>query len=174
VSPALSRAAEEHREAVAACAGDIRRIEACDWNCARVPGKWTPAQIAEHLAIAYDPLLSELSGGSGFRVVVPFWQRAVIRWTILPRIVRGRFPPNAPAPREVRPAGVSPDPETAAKKLTDRAGSFLEALARAAESGRVRLTHAYFGRLSGFQALKLLTTHLHHHRRQLPCDIVSP
>ena len=58
-------------------------------------GKWTPAQIVQHLILGYEAGLRELDGGVGLTVVVPWWKRIALRWTILPRILAGRFPAGA-------------------------------------------------------------------------------
>jgi hypothetical protein len=163
-----AQAADEHRGAVDACAAAIRSVAGADWERARDPRKWTPAQIAEHLAVSYDPLISELDGGSGFRIVVPWWKRRILRWKFLAPILAGTFPSGVPAPREVRPATTAPSPEEGARKLKDRAGVFLDRLERARQSGRASLTHPYMGRLSEVEALRFLTSHAHHHCRQLP------
>ncbi len=165
---ALARAAAEHRQAIAECAATIRAVARADWD--RRPGerKWSPAEIAEHLAITYEPPLSELAGGPGYRVVVPWWKRRLLRWTVLPRIRRGRFPSDVPAPRESRPAAGSADPELAARRLAEQAEKFLERLEVSCRERPVRLTHAYLGKLAARDALGLLTAHARHHRRQLP------
>ena len=166
-SDAFARAVEAHREAVANCAGTIHGVDRAIWTTPASAGKWSPQQIAEHLAIAYDPPLSELSGGPGFALRLSWWKRRLARWRFLPGILRGRFPEGAPAPREIRPAGGSADPEEAALRLSARAGLFERRLSEACAAGPVRLTHAYFGKLDATQILKLLSAHADHHRKQL-------
>ena len=100
---ALARASAEHRRAVADCSSAIRSLEPGQWREPARPGGWTRAEIAEHLAIAYGPPLSELSGGPGFAVRLPWWKWRLLRWKVLPSIRRGGFPKGAPAPREIRP-----------------------------------------------------------------------
>jgi hypothetical protein len=153
---------------VAECAAAIRAVSAEDWNAARETGKWSPAQIAEHLAIAYDPLLSELEGGPGFRRLVPWWKQRLIRWKFLPRILAGTFPRGVPAPKEVRPVATAGSPDDGARKLAERAVVFLDRYAAARSAGRASFTHPYLGRLNGVDALRFLTSHVHHHQRQLP------
>jgi hypothetical protein len=164
----LEGAAREHRETVGACAATIRAVSLADWTAAGAEGKWTPAQIAEHLRIAYDPPLSELAGGAGFAVRLPWWKRRLLRWKALPGILRGGFPTGAPAPREIRPAGQSESPEEAARRLAERSEVFLARLDEAARTRTVRLTHPYFGKLSALETVKLLTSHARHHRAQFP------
>jgi hypothetical protein len=164
---ALARASAEHGQAIADCLSAIRGVETARWNEPARPGGWTRAEIAEHLAIAYGPPLSELDGGAGFAVRLPWWKRRLVRWKALPLIRRGGFPKGAPAPREIRPVATSADPEQAARRLADQAEAFLDRIASASRERRVRLTHAYFGKLSAHDVLTLLTSHAHHHRRQI-------
>ncbi len=137
------------------------------WSRPLAPGRWSPAEIAEHLAIAYDPPLSELSGGPGFVIRVPWWKRRALRWSFLPGILNGGFPAGAPAPREIRPQRAAASPVEASRALCANAERFLSTLAEARTARRVRLTHPYFGRLRPAQTVMLLTSHALHHRRQL-------
>jgi hypothetical protein len=164
---ALARASAEHRRAVADCSSAIRSLEPGQWREPARPGGWTRAEIAEHLAIAYGPPLSELSGGPGFAVRLPWWKWRLLRWKVLPSIRRGGFPKGAPAPREIRPASSSEDPDRAARRLAEQAEVFLQRLEASCRERPVRLTHAYFGKLSAVDVVRLLTSHAHHHRRQL-------
>jgi uncharacterized damage-inducible protein DinB len=165
---AFAEAADEHRRAVAECAAAIRAVSAQGWDAAREAKKWSPAQIAEHLAVAYDPVISEIDGTGGFRMLVPWWKRQILRWKFLGPILAGTFPPGVPAPREVRPISTSKTPEEGARRLTECAELFLDRFAEAHREGRARVTHPYIGRLSGDVALRFLTSHARHHRRQLP------
>jgi hypothetical protein len=118
--------------------------------------------------------------GRGNQLRLTFAEGGLVRWKALPLIRRGGFPKGAPAPREIRPVSTSADPERAARRLADQAEAFLDRIASASRERRVRLTHAYFGKLSAHDVLTLLTSHAHHHRRQISgpaqagCDIVRP
>lgn len=164
----IEEAAEDHRAAVAAA---VRVVEAQDpaaWSLKRAPGKWSPSEIAQHLVISYGPPLAELDGGPGFAVRLPWWQRAALRWTVVPRILGGTFPKGAPAPRESRPAAGAASPAHAAQALREAADLFERRLLEEHAVRRVTLTHAYFGRLSAPQMLKLAAVHVSHHRAQFP------
>ncbi len=165
---AFAQAADEHRRVVDECAAMIREVAGADWASVRDPKKWSPAQIAEHLAVSYDPLLSELEGGAGMRMVVPWWKRRILRWKFLPSILAGTFPRGVPAPREVRPTSTAPTPGAGAQRLTERAGVFVDSFARAHAAGRARVTHPYLGTLEDTVALRFLTSHVRHHEKQLP------
>jgi hypothetical protein len=170
----FARAVAEHREAVAGCVATIRAVGPGDWSRPPAPEKWSPAEISEHLAVAYEVVLSELDGGPGMRIVVPWWQRQALKWVVLPRILRGGFPRRAPVPRELRPRDAAAQPDQAARRLSDRCEAFLDRIARAQAAGPLRITHACSGELSGLQTVKVLTPHANHHRKQFPGPAGAP
>src|SRR5438477_2563415 len=91
----------EHREAVERFMSLARSIAPGRWQIAPERAKWSPAQITEHIALTYEVLLRELSGGSAMAARTNWWQAIVLRTFILSRILKtGRIPSGATAPRE--------------------------------------------------------------------------
>jgi DinB superfamily len=149
-------------------ASAAERVPAEKWLTPRAEGKWSPAELLEHLNLAFDVMLRELSGGPGMQVRTRLWQRILLRLTMVPRILRGRgFPQGARAPKETRPVLTSVDQKTAIAGFRDRAARFEIAAAAAHQAGRVRLTHAYFGKASIKNSALLCARHIQHHRQQL-------
>jgi hypothetical protein len=139
------------------------------------PGKWSPAEITAHVAKAYRVLTVELGGGAGMELRGSKLQRLVLRHTILPRLLSGRpFPPGARAPRETRPTEIIADPVLALTTVVEGAERFTRDLTEKASRQTVRLTHAYFGRLSAREGLELSTMHTRHHAQQLASIRPSP
>jgi hypothetical protein len=164
----LEDVAADHRAAIEEFAQAVETLDRNAWNVARAAGKWTPAEIAQHLILSYGPPMSELGGGAGFAVRLPWWKRTFLRRKVLPKIVFGEeFPKGAPAPREIRPREGASSPESAARLLRENAGEFARRLCEAHAGKPVRLTHSYFGRLTAPQILKLMAVHARHHRAQL-------
>ena len=157
-----------HSEVAAELVSAARRVTSEKWLVPRDEGKWCPAQVVEHLNLAYDVLLRELAGGEGMQIRTKFLRRMLLRWTIMPRLMRGApFPPGVPAPREVRGPVANPDQAAAIASFADRAVKLETEAARAEEKGGVRLTHAYFGKSSVAQGILLCAQHIRHHRKQL-------
>jgi hypothetical protein len=158
----------EHRDSVSGFITVAEAIPAPDWERPLAPGKWTPAQVAEHLRLAYEVIGRELSGHPGLRVRASWWLRLVLRLRVLPTILRdGRIPEGALAPREIRP-GPGPFPrELLLTHLRETAAATEAALAARMDGAGTGITHHVFGRLSPAKALRFLTVHNVHHARQL-------
>ena len=158
-----------HSQAAADVVSTAGRVPAEKWLVSRAEGKWSPAEIVEHLSLAYDVLLRELAGGAGMAIRTSLWQRIVLRLTIMPKLLRGEpFPQGTRSPREIRPATASPDQAAAIASLRDRAARFDAAVSEARRKNpRTRLTHAYFGRSSLDNAVLLCARHMQHHQKQL-------
>jgi hypothetical protein len=158
-----------HRDAADAYLAAASSLSDEAWSSPIAAGKWTPAQITDHLNRAYDVLLSELRGGSGMAVRTRRWQQWLLRFTIVPRLKRGGwFPAGARAPRETRPVDSLADRQSLLERFRLLAGEFEDEIrsSRAADPRR-RVTHAYFGAASLTDGALLCARHLEHHLRQI-------
>lgn len=158
-----------HADAVAQFAAAARGIPASQWQVPLAAGKWSPAEITAHVTEVYVVLRREIVGGAGMRMRGSAFRRWLLRHLVLPRLLAGRsFPPGVRAPAETRPVTAAADQGSAIAGLEQVASQFVTELAHRQAAGPVWLTHAYFGRGSALYALRLVTVHLLHHRRQLP------
>jgi hypothetical protein len=167
---ARDRAAREHRAALAAALAQLARLDEVRWAAPWASGKWTRAEVAEHLALTYEAVLHELETGVAMRPRVGAGMQRLLRWVLLPHILFHRsIPLRARAPRETRPAEAFSAPaRTEATERLRALGERAEArlLAAAADGGRP-VHHPYFGALPPHRALRFLAAHLEHHTRQL-------
>lgn len=164
-----SAAAEEHRAALRGFLEAARGVEEGRWARPLAPGKWSPAQVAEHLALTYEALLREVGGGSPMRLRLSAAHRALLRWLLLPHVLFHRsFPLRAPAVRELRPAdGAHPGRDAVLPRLEALGERFERELDAARRAGGGRVTHPFFGTVPPVKALRFCAVHLEHHRRQL-------
>lgn len=161
-----ARAVREHRAALAALQATLLGLPAHGWLRPPAEGRWSPAEIADHLALVYHVMLAELDGAPPLpRRAGPASTR-ILRWVLLPHILFHRtIPVRVRAPREVQPRGELPGPDETVRALQALADR-LEA--RLASDGGVRITHPYFGSLDAATALRFCAAHMEHHHRQIP------
>lgn len=163
---ALTEGLTDHRRALDAFLARARAVDPANWNLPTREGKWSPAQVAEHLRLTYQVVGGELAGGTGLRIRSSWWLRTLLRFKVLPAILeRGAIPANAGAPRELRPGPGPFDREATLAELT-RLGAAFEATLPSRASATV--THHIFGTLKVPAMLRFATVHLDHHSRQLP------
>lgn len=176
---AWNAATTEHEAAVAEFLVRIADIPAARWQTASAAEKWSPAEEALHVALAYEVGSAAVAGSGGMRLRISPMRAAIYRWTVLPVLLRtGKFPRGAPAPREVRPAGQEAralSRENVAGRLARAAAEAVRAL-RDADSRQPKVTfqHAYFGPLEPLASLRLLSVHTRHHARHLAAGREQP
>lgn len=157
----------EHQRAVRQFLAAARAVPREAWERPARDQQWSPAQIAEHVRLAYAVVAQQLAGGSGLRVRTSWWLRLVLRWRLLPRILgTGTIPAGARAPRELRPGDGPFDREPTLSALEVSARVVEDAIVREWDSSAARMTHHVFGALRAPQALRFVTVHTAHHARQ--------
>ena len=161
-------ATDEHQVALAAYLHSAGALPEAAWNRPWGEGKWTPAQITEHLSRAYEALRTELRDGRPMQVKIFGWRRLLTRWVFLPHILFHRSSPvRVAAPREVRPGEPRAPRDGALRALRELGDSFTAELGCALERGCAGLTHPYFGKVEPIKAMRFVAIHMDHHRRQL-------
>ena len=157
-----------HRHALEELLAAAAAVPSAVWNTPRAPGKWSPAQVAEHVRVTYAAVLSELGGGQGMRLRTSWLKRTLLRRLVMPWMLRTRrFPKGAPAVREIRPGDGPFDRAAVLAGLRAEGERFLTAVA-ALDPGRFAgITHPFFGRMEPVAGLRLLTLHTQHHQAQL-------
>lgn len=121
-------------------------------------GKWTPAQIADHVVRA-NRLFGKALGGvcDGCEVLV---------------MARGQVTedgrPLAPAEEEPSPGEARGDLIRDFERTLERLLAAGERTARAGLLSEVCIDQAFFGLMTGLECLQLSVWHIHHHTKQLP------
>ena len=162
----------EHESAVREFLAVCERCAPGDWHRAPAPDKWSTAAVALHVCRSYELGRNAMAGGPSMRLRVSKQYSWLLRTLMLPVILATtRFPRGVRAPREV-----APDPEEAKLLTPDAAATRLkrvadETAAAFRQAGRGRstplMTHAYFGPLTPYKALRMLSAHTRHHARAL-------
>jgi hypothetical protein len=162
----LTAARDANRRSVAEFVAHARGIDAAAWNREPAPGKWSPAQVTEHVALAYertrDLLKNPPTGGA------PWFLRPLIRFFYVRPILRtGRFPANAKAPKQFRPTTSTESADVLCRRVESAATGLELDLAELASQGRNAISHPIFGRTPLEDALHFQALHTAHHRPQL-------
>ena len=166
--PRWDEAVDEHRTALATFLDTAELLRDEAWNAPWGAGKWTRAQVAEHLALSYEAAIREVTSGEAMPVRVPPFRLKLLRLILLPHILFHRsIPLRARSPRELRPGEVTtPRPELL-RRLRELGERFEHEMERAHHSGGGGLTHPYFGKIGAVKGMRFMAVHLEHHTRQI-------
>ena len=162
----LQTSLEIHRKAVERLVAAVNAVPIDRWGAPYREGNWSPGEISAHLVAVWDVVLAELGGSPGMAIRTRWWQRVVLRLTIVPRILAGGAFPKARAPRETRPAQPISDSYQAERAIRERAADFERQSEAAAATGR-QITHAYFGKAPVSDGALLVARHIEHHAAQI-------
>lgn len=159
---------QQHLDAVQAFVDAASKVPPDRWMRPVGEGKWSPAEITEHLKLVYETSLSEMKDGIGVKIKTGWLLQRFLRLAILPRILKtGNFPNGAKAPQEMRPAIINKDQQKALARFSSLAGEFQSDLVKRKEATGKILTHHVFGDLNAVEGMRLLTLHIIHHQKQL-------
>lgn len=133
----------------------------------RPPGKWSAAEILEHLERTYQSTATRLSkalASGELRLTPATWRQRVARWVV---VGVGYMPSGRAAPEFALPAGMAPRQalEQVRESLTKMDGALEECERR---FGPGKLTnHFAFGPLSAQEWRRFHWVHGRHHLRQI-------
>lgn len=161
IEPAL----EEDRKAVAGFAAEARAVPPGRWAEPRAPGKWSPAQVCDHVARSYEESCKMLRGEA--QKGMPRWLRPVLRLLFFDKVMRtGRFPKGGKSPERLKPSP-EPLPLDASLRRIEKASADFAAEARKRAAPGLTIDHPVFGRIRVADYVRLNQLHTRHHARQL-------
>ena len=157
----------DNREAVDAFIATARGVPQSAWATPPAPGKWSPGQVTEHVAIAYEISRGILNGKFAGRSA-PRPLRPLIRLIAFNPIVRtGRFKKGVKAPAPFQPTASPAGVTDLAARLEAAARAFEAEVEAAAQQGRTSVDHPFFGRIALADYARLQAIHTRHHAQQL-------
>ncbi|MGE0158420.1 MAG: DinB family protein [Gemmatimonadales bacterium] len=140
------------------------------WNTPRAPGKWSPAQVAEHVARSLEEGANVVAGKPSKLPTLPFFVRPVAGF-MLRRIVRsGKFP-KAKTNGAMNPERTSPTiPANAAeaKARIEAALATFERECRARVASGRPVESPAFGTVAVEDYARFTELHTRHHTKQIP------
>jgi DinB superfamily len=161
-------AVEMNREAVADFVAAALSVPSSRWAEPRATGKWSPAQVAEHVAIVYE-LAAEIVNGTAAipgrkppRFLYPF-----IRFLLRTIVLRsGKFP-KLKTVGAFEPSTRVDDQQIVCRRLQGASNAFEQAAFHRVRTGPPVLNHPYYGRFGVDEFVRLQAYHTRHHRAQL-------
>lgn len=137
------------------------------WTRPPAAGKWSPAQVAEHVAITMDQSVKILEGRST-PVSLPRLLRPLVRRFMLrPILQRGRFMRGGKAPKDFLPSAGGVLQAEVAAALERSLFAYEQSIARQRQGGHDTFEHPVFGRIPLADYVRLNELHARHHEAQL-------
>jgi hypothetical protein len=164
---ALDDALLANRAAAKQFLATARTVAKEKWAAPIAPGKWSPAQIAEHVALTTEVALKAIKGDKSMGSIPSFLRWIPRKLGFDPTIKKGRFPEKQRGPAIFKPSDANADYETSAARF-DRAIDALESHVRdLAKAGTTAFEHSFFGHVVIADYVKFNALHSEHHERQL-------
>jgi len=136
------------------------------WTTPRAPGKWSPSQVVEHVALALEEGGNVVAGKPTKLPTLPFFVRPLARM-FFNRVVRtGKFP-KAKTNKDMSPVAGPAAPADARSRLEQGLAVFERECRAAAATGRTVQSGA-FGRVSVADYARFTELHTRHHIKQIP------
>jgi hypothetical protein len=153
---AESRAAVDQMLAAAERSGSA-------WTTPRAPGKWSPSQIVEHVARAYEESAHVARGRKSKMPTLPGFVRPIVRKLFFEPTVRKGTMGNARTNRAMNPEAGSSTPAEARLRLEQAHAVFEEAC----RSCGGTFNHTIFGTVTAADYVRFQAIHTVHHTRQM-------
>jgi hypothetical protein len=139
---------------------------AARWSTPRAPGKWTPAQVVEHVARALEASAADIAGQPTRFPTLPRPVRVLVRTLFFRRVLRtGTFPRARTNPAMNPPSGPA-TPAEGALRLHAAWRTLEQAATRCAERSD-EITSVMFGRVRLADYVAFQGHHARHHRAQM-------
>ena len=147
----------------------ITAAEKCGpaWTAPRAPGKWSPSQLVEHVALALEESANVVSGVPSKFPTLPALVRPLVRALFFNRVLKKGAFPKAKTSKAFDPANGPATPAQARVRLEEALARFEQACRARAASGQ-KVDSTIFGTLSVEDYAKFREVHTRHHCKQMP------
>ena len=135
------------------------------WTTPVRPGKWSPAEVCEHIVLSYRKAAALVRGEASDFPKAPRLLRPLIRNLAFDRVIkRGAFMGRARTFKAITPDAVAASPDDAVEQLREAVAECETALETLGETA---LAHPMFGAVPAADYLRFLAVHTLHHQKQL-------
>jgi hypothetical protein len=135
------------------------------WTVPRTPGKWSPCQVVEHVALVLDESANMVSGTATKLPSIPVFLRPILRTLFFNRVLRKNAFINAKTGKAFDPTGGPADPAAARVRLEQALVKFDQACR--ARMGAPTIVSGFFGTISVADYARFQELHTRHHRKQI-------
>ena len=163
----LASAIAAQQRAADAFAAAARAVPDATWNVPRAPGKWSPAQVTDHVGVATKIGRGAVTGTVNMGSL-PRFLRPIAGALFFKPVLRRGFPKKSMGPAIMAPAHEPMDRETLIARLQEEVGGAARDALEMAANGATHFDHTFFGKVSLADYIMFNALHLDHHREQLP------
>jgi hypothetical protein len=140
---------------------------AANWTTPRAPKKWSPAQVAEHVARVFDDAANMIEGKQHGFPKMPFFMKPIFRNVFFNKTVRSGAFPTAKTFRPFEPVDEPDTPAAARDRVMAAHERYVTACAARAETTGTIIS-SVFGAVPVADYMRFTTLHTRHHRKQIP------
>ena len=168
MSVTLDEAIAANHESAKRFVARARTVAADQWANPVAPGKWSPAQLLDHVAVSTEVALNAIKGDKAMGSIPRIFRPLARRFILKPTLVKGALPAKMKGPPIFAPSQQHLALEVSANRL-DRAIGDLETHVRGlAAQGTELFEHGFFGWVVIADYVRFNALHLNHHEKQLP------
>ena len=137
------------------------------WSAPKAPGKWSPAQLVEHVSRSMEESANEVAGAPSKFYTLPSFLRPLVRGLFFRRVLKKRSFPRASTGKAFDPASGPATPADGRKRIEGALARFDQACRTRVASGP-NMSSTLFGAVSVEDYATFQEIHTRHHRKQLP------
>jgi hypothetical protein len=136
------------------------------WTTARAPGKWSPSQVVEHVALALEESANVVSGAPSKFPTLPAMIRPLVRGLLFKRVLKKNAFPKAKTNKAMNPASGPATTAEARVRLEGALAKFDRACRERDAKGQ-QVQSTVFGTVSVQDYAKFIELHTRHHCKQV-------
>ena len=136
------------------------------WTAPRAPGKWSPSQIAEHVARSLEESANMAAGRPSKFPRLPAIVHPVVRGLLFKRVLKKAGFPKAKTNKAMNPASGPATPAEGRVRL-DAAHKTFDEACRAVASRGERMRTTIFGAVPVEDYVRFMELHTRHHGKQM-------
>jgi Protein of unknown function (DUF1569) len=137
------------------------------WTIPRASGKWSPAQVVEHVALILEESANVASGAPSKFPTIPVFLRPIVRALMFNRILKKNAFSNMKAIQAFLPASGPATPAEGRRRLEGALARYEQAC-RGRASGGQAVISPLFGVVSVADFARFQELHIRHHLLQMP------